>query len=373
MTKSNIKTKILFLGDLGGGGKERRMSELIRHLSKKDRYDIYLMLNKDTRKDYPDTLNYVTRYCEIDFTASKLNILEQIGRFIQEVEPKIIHSWHEYLSLYYNILRPFLSKSFYIAGFVADANPDNFFRGMADRLTYLLSDVVISNSIAGLEAHKAPLRKSIVIYNGFNEDRLPIIKDEIVLRNSLGVDKKDRIISMVGRMQRGKDYNTFLDAIKLINTEEEEIKFLLVGQGEDMDIYKERVSNENIKNVIFTGFRKDVEEILQISTLTVLCTDDNHKEGVSNVIMESLAVGTPVVATNSGGTPEIIEDGYNGYLLEPCDSASLTTVIKLILKDRNLHEMLSKNSIRTIKEKFSIKKMVDSYEFVYEKREFTNK
>ena len=247
---------------------------------------------------------------------------------------------------------------------MADANKDDFLRGLADKLTYTLSDIVISNSKAGLIAHEAPLKKSIVIYNGFNEDRIPAEIDKNEIQSSLGVNG-EKLVAMAGRMQTGKDYNTFLDAIKILNQTISNVKYLLIGQGEYLDLYKKRVTEENIANVVFTGFRNDIEKIFKITDLTVQCTDNNHKEGVSNVIMESLAMGVPVIATNAGGTPEIIEDGVNGYLVEIGDYASLARNIETIINDKRLRESLSIQARKTIEDKFSIKRMVDGYISIY--------
>ncbi len=359
------KQKILFLGDLGGGGKERRMSELIRYLATSGQYEIYLMLSASAKRDYPQTLQYVKEYCEIDFAGSKLQILKQVRKYIAEIKPDIVHSWHEILSVYVNILKPILPKFYYIAGFVADANKDGFVRGMADRFTYIVSDIVISNSHAGLLAHKAPLRKSKVIYNGFNEDRIPNDYDEVSLRESLNLAGY-KVVAMVGRMQRGKDFDTFLNAIKLVNKDIQDVKFLLIGQGEKLEEYKTRVREENIDNVIFTGFRNDVENIMMITDIIVQCTNASHNEGVSNVIMEALAMGVPVIATNAGGTPEIVEHGINGYLIDASDSVALAGNIKSLICDLSLRNKLSEGGKNTIAKKFTIKKMVDDYCYVYD-------
>ncbi len=358
------RTKILFLGDLGGGGKERRMSELIRYLSDKGMYDIYLMLNKDTKRDYPQTLEYVQGYREIDFNCGILKRMKQVRRYLNEVRPDIVHSWHEYLSLYIDLQKCFLPKFYYIAGFVADANKDSFLRGLADKFTYTLSDIVISNSHAGLLSHHAPLKKSLVIYNGFNADRLPQDDRREETRRSFGINN-EKVVIMAGRMQRGKDYDTFIDAIKLLNKKKPGLKYLFVGQGEYEERYKRRVADEHVENVIFTGFRKDIEYLFQIADISVLCTDNTHKEGVSNVIMESMAMGLPVIATKAGGTPEIVSDGVNGYLIEVGDSRLLAEKTEEIIDNRKLRMYLSQKALSTIEEKFTISKMVDDYINVY--------
>lgn len=359
-----MKKKILFIGDLGGGGKERRMSELIRYLSETGRYEIFLMLNKDARKDYPQTLTYVDGYKEVDFRCSIIGRMKQVRLYLKQIKPDIVHSWHEYLSLYIDLQKWQLPKFYYIAGFVADANSDGFLRELANQLTYRLSNKVISNSRAGLLSHHAPLKKSVVIYNGFNKDRLPQGDYTYETRNSLSLGV-EQIVIMAGRMQNGKDYDTLIDAIKCLNQKKTAVKYLFVGKGENEERYKTRVRDEHIDNIIFTGFRSDIERLYQIATISVLCTDENHKEGVSNVIMESMAMGLPVIATRAGGTPEIVKDGVNGYLIDIGDSKLLAHRIDEILNNKILQKNLSDNAKSTIEEKFTIKKMVDEYVNIY--------
>jgi glycosyltransferase involved in cell wall biosynthesis len=114
------------------------------------------------------------------------------------------------------------------------------------------------------------------------------------------------------------------------------------------------------------GFRADVEQILYISDLSVLCTNpQKHKEGVSNAILESMAIGVPVISTNDGGTPEIVKDNYNGFLIEAYNHEQLSQRIIQITEDINLRQRLSNGAIEIVQEKFALPFMVDQYEIMY--------
>ena len=361
-----MKNRILFLGNLSGGGLERRMSELIRSLHERGDFEIHLMLTKGLPINYSYTLNYVDSYKEIDYTKSRLYTIFQVWSYIRKVKPQIVHGWSLNQCYRIVIIRRFLPQFYFIAGFVGDGNKE-FYPGSQRREqeVYRNCDIIVSNSKAGLLSHNVPSDKSLVIYNGFNSCRIPSINKAGDYREELCVNGM-RVVMMVARMDAAKDYNMFIDAIKIINQHRCDIKFLFCGHGPDELSLKKRVTDENVKNVVFLGFRKDVEYLLQITDLSVLCSSKVHNEGVSNSILESLAMGIPVIATRSGGTPEIVEDGENGYVIECGDSVSLANKIEKLLDDNLKYEQFSLNARKTINGKFTINKMVGDYIKLYQ-------
>ncbi len=356
------RKKIIFVGTLGGGGKERRMCELICYLHELNQYDLYLLTKKISNVDYPYVMECINDYYELSENEPTRT---QIKDYIKKIKPDIIHSWHTYLTYQIALMRFVLPKFYFVAGFIADGNKDE---GIKERIrTWIscaMSDVVVSNSWAGIYAHKAPKRKSVVIYNGFNPKRIPTDNIVAKTREELRIGDS-RVVVMAARMDRMKDFDTFLDAIKILNTKVSGVKYILCGKGEKEDNYRKRVNHEKIDNVLFLGFRKDIEVIFKMSVLSVLCSAKIHNEGVSNSIMESMAMGTPVIATQSGGTPEIIDDGKNGYIIKPEDAISLAERIEDLLHSDALRNRFSDFAKETIIEKFSIRKMVDDYEALY--------
>jgi glycosyltransferase involved in cell wall biosynthesis len=110
------------------------------------------------------------------------------------------------------------------------------------------------------------------------------------------------------------------------------------------------------------GERKDTPELLQLMDLSVLCS---LREGFSNVILESMASGKPVLASNVGGNPESIVDGITGFLFESHDVERLGSKIILLLKDKELRLQLGEAARARAEELFSKTRMVKSYEEMY--------
>ena len=97
--------------------------------------------------------------------------------------------------------------------------------------------------------------------------------------------------------------------------------------------------------------------------LSILCS---LREGFSNVILESMASGKAVIASNVGGNPEAIVDGSTGFLFNPQDPDQLAAKILLLLKNKTLREQMAKASRKRAEEIFSIEKMTEMYDQLYE-------
>ena len=110
------------------------------------------------------------------------------------------------------------------------------------------------------------------------------------------------------------------------------------------------------------GERKDTAELLRLMDLSILCS---LREGFSNVILESMASGKPVIASNVGGNPEAIVEGATGFLFEPQDSDELAVKTIVLLKNKNLREQMGRTARERAEELFSITKMVEMYKNLY--------
>lgn len=362
--------KIIFIGLLAGGGKERRMCELIRHLYQIGNYKLYLLTIDDGKSSdiaYPYVLPCLEQYLKISRKCSRWETYKTLWNVINKIKPDIIHDWIGYRIGIYLLPHLPLRKFYYISGHLADGNKDSFIHSIINRIVFLFSDKIVSNSYAGILSHKAIKNKSIVIYNGFNPDRLPQTDKSEEIRDSLNLKNK-KIISMAARLSPAKDYKMFLDVALRIQKQFDDVIFLIIGKGVMESYLKEYARTKKIENVKFLGFRDDIIDLFKVSDVTLLCSNSEiHAEGVSNSIMESMACGTPVIATEGGGTNEIIENGTNGYIVPPHDDLQMSELLIQLLTDKSLHTKFAQACIQTIQTKFSITKMVNEYINIYNK------
>ena len=174
-------------------------------------------------------------------------------------------------------------------------------------------------------------RKIAVIRNGVEIPQLERIDRGGPIRKEFGIADDSPIVTVLSRLNDLKGIEYFLDAIPSVLSRFPNARFLIVGEGParlKLELYAQ--SKGYGQAAIFTGVRLDVPKILQETTLSVL---PSLSEGLSNVLIESMAAGLPVVATRVGGNPEIVDDGSTGFLVPPRDADALAKAMLQLLSD----------------------------------------
>ena len=147
------------------------------------------------------------------------------------------------------------------------------------------------------------------------------------LRKDLGIKEEDMVVLYVGRLDLIKGVNYLFRAIKEILPHYKNLKFLIVGDGslrKECETFAKPFSDD----IIFTGFREDIPELMNISDIFVL---PSLAEGAANVVMEASASGLPVIVTDVGETPQMILDGETGILIKPKDVNGLVGAVKKLI------------------------------------------
>ena len=352
------------------GGKERRCLQLIQGLNKAGYNDIQIIL-VNNNNEYPEIFETSAKVKIIDRKdkgLSHLQTYKAIKKCICEFNPDIVQAWGELSMLYTSLIR--LTKKFtYICANVADCNKLSTFsfRNMVCRFSYCLADSVIGNSNVGLRAYNAPQKKAKCIHNGFNEKRFALAEnvDYDALKAELGVDTK-YLVAMFARVDYYKDPDAFIALAKKVLTERDDVTFLYIGKGLYYDKYKDVTGPKN--RLRFVGFRSDVEPLMAMTDVSILFSNYKfHQEGVSNSIMESMAFGTPTIATDGGGSPEIIEHNVNGYLVKENNIEESSRILCQLLDNPSELQRVSENARATIQNKFLLSTMVENYLALYKK------
>ena len=352
------------------GGKERRCLQLIQGLNKAGYQDVQIIV-VNNNIEYPEIFD-TTAKIEIldrkDKGLSHLQTYKAIKKCICEFNPDIVQAWGE-LSMFYTSLIRLTKKFTYICANVADCNKlaPLSFRNIVCRISYSLADSVVGNSNAGLRAYKVPSKKATCIHNGFNERRFSLAENVYLegLKAELGVDTK-YLVAMFARVDYYKDPDAFIALANKVLAERDDVTFLVVGKGLYYDKYKDTKSLKN--RLRFIGFRSDVEPLMAMTDVSVLFSNYKfHQEGVSNSIMEAMAFGTPAIATNGGGSPEIIEHGVNGYLVNENNIEESSRILCDLLDNPSELKRVSDNARTTIQDRFLLNTMVSNYLELYKK------
>jgi len=172
---------------------------------------------------------------------------------------------------------------------------------------------------------------------------------------------------MVANFNHRKDYETPIRAVLELLRLGMDVVFLAVGDGVDLNKAKSLVSDEYMKRFFFLGRQKDVQRYVRIFDIGVLSTNAKvHAEGMSNSIMEYMAMEKPVIANDTGGNLELVDDGKTGYLVPPFSSSDLVNKMEKLLKNKELRLSMGQQGKRRKIEEFSTEKMIGQYFELYQ-------
>jgi glycosyltransferase involved in cell wall biosynthesis len=211
----------------------------------------------------------------------------------------------------------------------------------------------------------------VVIPNGVDLARFADTGDRMAIRRSLGVPDGGRLVAVASRLSRLKGIEDFLEAAAIVAATHADVRFAIIGEPspiknrEYLDELSALASRLGIRDkVIFTGLRSDVPALLSAVDVSVM---PSLNEALSNVLLESMAAGAAVVATDVGGTSEALIDGDNGLLVRPGEPASMAAAIVRLLDDPALARGLGARATRTIADRFSLDRMVRATESLYDR------
>src|SRR5215470_5149038 len=200
-------------------------------------------------------------------------------------------------------------------------------------LVYRLADRIITSGEAVATIVRGagmPADRVVAIGPGLDTARFHPTVSGAGVRAELGL--RGPAVGLVANIRGSKGHSYFLEAARVVLRTRPDTTFLIVGDGIGFDDVRRRVKEMDLdSHVIMTGFRRDVPEIM--AALDVLVLPSIKSEAMSQVIPQALAVGTPVVGTTVGGTPELIRDGETGRLVPPADAAALAAAIVDLLQD----------------------------------------
>jgi glycosyltransferase involved in cell wall biosynthesis/peptidoglycan/xylan/chitin deacetylase (PgdA/CDA1 family) len=356
--------KILFFIDvLTSGGKERRLTELMKGLRKRPDFEFSLaLMSSEISYCEVHDLNIPIHYL-IRKTKKDLSVFRMLYMLAKSYKPDVIHCWGSMTAVYSVPVCKLLNIKM-VNGLITDAPRrqnllnKHWFRA---KLTFPFSDVIVANSKAGLVAYRAPQKKSHYIHNGFNFSRTWKISDKNAFLNRFEITTPF-IVGMVANFSSNKDYATFFSAAQMLLQFRKDITFIAIGINTDSHEARKHILPENSSYFRLLGRQTGVESFINAMDVCVLAT---FTEGISNSILEYMALGKPVIATSGGGTNEIVVDTETGFLVEKENPGDLVKKIDLLLNDEDLRVRMGQAGHERIETMFSIDSMVANYVSLY--------
>lgn len=207
-------------------------------------------------------------------------------------------------------------------------------------------------------------RQAITIHNALDIQRFRSVNsDRQACRAEFGVPASAYLIGSVGRLTRQKGYDVLLDAVKRVSMSIPELHTMLIGDGEDRDALQKQACELGVEGrVTFTGSRPDVDTLLSALDLFV-CS--SRWEGLSTAIMEAMAGGIPIIATDIPGNRELLQADQSAWSVPAEDTEALAQAIRGAYQNPDQAKEFAKQARRNI-DAFGIDEVARRHELLYQ-------
>ena len=369
------RINVLFpIGYLGIGGAEQQLLELVRGIDKQRFKPIVVTLfpggslEKEISSIPDASLLSVNRRGKFDFwTIYKLlKILRQ--EEVDIIQPFLIPA--TFLGLVSAVFNRTPVKILTERGSFRPKERlgSRLYRKAQDRLTPL-ADWVVANSQAGksyLVSRGIDPARIKVIYNGINTGRLVPDPEKLKnIREQLKLPPDGIVIGMTANFHDDKDHTTFIRGAKIIHDAMPQTRFALLGEGYKREYIESLVRDLELGSVVtFFGHQRDVASYVTCYDIACLCS--TYSEGCSNVILESMALGKPVVVSDLAGNRELVEHENNGVLARVRDPEAFANAVLNYLRRPEWAREVAERGRTTVATRFTLERMTHDYETLYE-------
>lgn len=237
-----------------------------------------------------------------------------------------------------------------------------FHRALLNKITSSLSDVIIADS------EKVASR----LKNGL---KIPLQKIEVILIGSLDLNnyykvsakenKTKQIIGSVGRLVEQKGYSYLVETAKIITERYPETEFIVAGDGPDKEKLEQLIIKAGLSdNFKLLGYQSDIPKTLSMVDIYV---QPSLWEGLCITVIEAMASGLPVVATDVGGIPESVINDQTGFLVPPRDPKTLANKISILMENPKLRKKMGEKGRKIVEEKYSLDRTIVKIENILDK------
>jgi glycosyltransferase involved in cell wall biosynthesis len=248
-------------------------------------------------------------------------------------------------------------------------------RQFPDKLRYMLAEWCCSHFVYRMfgvseqttvnlrKFERISVKKLKTIENGIDRGLFEVCIDVKAKRTELGLSHSGPVIGVVTRLEKVKGLSYLLHAMPRILTMYPSVTLLVVGEGAERRALENESAELGIQsNVVFIGCRFDIPEILQVLDVYLL---PSLSEGLPMGVLEAMAAGCPVIATDVGGVPSVVADRESGLLVAPRNTRKIADAVIQLLADEQLRKQFSQRGFQKFESKFSAAFMTKRYENHY--------
>jgi sugar transferase (PEP-CTERM/EpsH1 system associated) len=367
-------------------GMEQKVIQLLNQLDRKV-YKPYLLSLTDIWGDPNDYLKKdIQLYALNKQEGIQFHLVCELAKILMNNGIQIIHS-HNWATLFHSVAAAKLARvPVVIHGEHGrdTANLDlSFKKKIVRRILYEQVDqfVAVAKDLKHIviKDFRARSPKVRLILNGVELKKFTQSADLVDIKKKFRINKDEIVIATVAKLRPVKDIQTLINAFNIIQTlinafniiRDQKInsKLLIAGSfGEDNNSYQSEiqqlVKKLNLQNhIVFLGELSDIPQFLSVVDVYV---NSSLSEGMSNTILEAMASGIPVVASEVGGNPELVRDGVNGFLFEARNEKECAFKILKILDDETLRKKMQTNAVRIIQKHHNLGNMIRDNQRMYQ-------
>ncbi len=346
------------------GGTERQALQLVRllHESGRCRVRLACLQNKGSLRSEADRLGLgeipeypLTSFHDRNFVRQ----VQRLARFLKENEIDVIHT-HDFYTNIFGMTAAAIAR---VRARIASKRETHGFltpmQKRAARVTFRLAHRVIANCRAVqnlLISEGVNPARIVQHYNGLDLDRMKVLsglqREEGLAKFGLPCEPRRRFVTIVANLHNPvKDHPMFLRAAARVHAAVPDAAFVIAGEGELMESLHNLARELGIeRHVFFIGRCKDVASLLFVSDVGVL---SSKAEGFANAILEYMAAGLPVVATDVGGVREAVEEGETGFIVPSGDDQKMAERIVQLLNKPEQARAMGEGGRSIIAQKFS--------------------
>lgn len=364
---------VLVIDDLGYGGAERQVIELANNMDR-NRFDVHVCALSDhvplsdQLKDAENNLHVIAWKVRFDFT-----VVPRLAFLLRALKADIVHGYL-FRAEIVSRLAGRIAGTDLVVGSERNANRTTISRRRiwAYKLTFHCVDTIIANSYAGAKdnerVYRRPPADYRVVHNGVDAEQFRPM-DGTMIRRKLGIPLQCPVVGIFANFKRQKNHPMLFRAFKLVLDSLPEARLLLVGglptdtRGRlDSDMVRLADDLKIRHRCMFLGVRTDAEQLYPACDITVL---PSLHEGTPNVLLESMACGVPVVATDVCDNDYVIKDGEVGHLVAVGDEVAMARRIESVLSNNALRQEMGRKARNWVQKEFSSKQMAKKMEAVY--------
>jgi glycosyltransferase involved in cell wall biosynthesis len=245
---------------------------------------------------------------------------------------------------------------------VRSASDRGTIRALTPEMDQLIAvSKAIERKLADEHRDGAPVR---LIYNGVDLDRYDHQEPCCSLRDDYGMEPWSQIVGVIARLEPEKGHQTLIESWPIVLRDVPDAYLLIVGEGSERGALEGRAAAKRVAHrVVFTGRRDDVPAVTAALDVAVL---PSRREAQGLSILEAMALSRPVVASDVGGIPEMIEDGVTGLLVPHDNPRALAAAIVRLLTDHALADTIARQAHDLVHDRFCIELMVKQIEEIYD-------